>query len=53
MAKKPQPKSEPAAKAEAKLVRMKRDPDTYPEPHTADVHPAEVENYRAGGFEEA
>lgn len=36
-----------------KLVKMKRDPEIYPEPHTADVHPDEVENYRPGGWEEA
>lgn len=44
------PKTEATA---SKLVAMKRDPEIYPEPHTADVHPDEVENYRAGGFEEA
>lgn len=44
MAKKPKPE-EP--KVETKLVRMVRDG------LTADVHPAEVENYAAGGWEKA
>lgn len=54
MAKKPQAKSaapaeEAPAKA-AKLVRMVRDADAYPAPHSADVHPDEVENFAAGGW---
>ncbi len=32
------------------LVRMVRDPATWPAPHTADVDPSEVENYAAGGW---
>lgn len=40
------------AKPTPKLVKMVRDPEAYPEPHTADVHPDEVENYRVGGFVE-
>ena len=31
-------------------IRMTRDPAFYPAPHSADVHPDEVENYRKGGF---
>lgn len=31
-------------------VKMVRDADQYPAPHEADVHPGEVENYRAGGW---
>lgn len=31
-------------------VRMVRDAEAYPAPHTADVHPAEVENYAVGGW---
>lgn len=31
-------------------IRMKRDPELYPAPHAADVHPSEVDNYRAGGW---
>jgi hypothetical protein len=53
MAKKPAAKA-PAAdtesKADAKLVRMVRDADAYPAPHSADVHPDEVENFAAGGW---
>lgn len=30
-------------------IKMIR-PAEYPAPHSADVHPDEVENYRAGGF---
>lgn len=33
------------------LVRMTRDVNAYPAPHTADVHPAEVDNYAAGGWQ--
>lgn len=36
--------------AEIAYVEMVRDPEMYPEPHTAQVHPAEVDNYRAGGW---
>jgi hypothetical protein len=32
-------------------VTMTRDADQYPEPHTAQVHPDEVDNYRPGGWE--
>ncbi|WP_353192116.1 hypothetical protein [Pandoraea pnomenusa] len=35
------------------LVKMVRDADLYPEPHEAQVHPDEVDNYRAGGWGEA
>ena len=31
-------------------VLMVRDPEQYPAPHTAEVHPAEVENYAVGGW---
>jgi len=40
----------PAAKAEVKLVKMSRDAEQHPAPHTADVHPDEVENFEAGGW---
>lgn len=33
-----------------KSIRMVRDPETCGEPSDADVHPDEVENYKAGGF---
>lgn len=36
---------------EIAYVTMTRDADQYPEPHTAQVHPDEVENYRPGGWE--
>lgn len=32
------------------LVPMVRDAAQWPAPHAADVHPGEVENYRAGGW---
>ena len=31
-------------------IKMTRDPNSYPVPHAADVHPAEVENYRKHGW---
>lgn len=34
-------------------VTMTRDAEMYPEPHTAQVHPDEVDNYRPGGWETA
>lgn len=33
-----------------KTIKMERDPEAYPAPHSADVHPEEVENFRLGGF---
>ncbi len=35
------------------LVHMTRDANAYPAPHTAEVHPAEVDNYAAGGWQVA
>lgn len=35
------------------LVSMVRDPDQYEAPHEAEVHLAEVENYKSGGWTEA
>ncbi|AVF41510.1 hypothetical protein [Pandoraea apista] len=35
------------------LVKMIRDVEGYPEPHEAQVHPDEVDNYRPGGWTEA
>jgi hypothetical protein len=32
------------------LIRMTRDENEYPAPHTADVHPDEVENMTSGGW---
>lgn len=31
-------------------VHMIRDPEQFPAPHSADVHPDEVANYAAGGW---
>lgn len=33
------------------LVTMVRDAEQFPASHTADVHPDEVENYKAGGWQ--
>lgn len=41
----------PKDQDEIKFVTMVRDPEQYPEPHTAEVHPDEVDNYRPGGWE--
>lgn len=35
------------------LVHMTRDANAYPAPHTAEVHPAEVDNFAAGGWQVA
>lgn len=40
-------------KPEPKTVKMVRDAEVYLEPHTADVHPDEVENMKSGGWTEA
>ena len=37
---------------EIAFVMMKRDPDKYDAPHTAQVHPDEVVNYYSGGWVE-
>jgi hypothetical protein len=34
----------------AKTVFMQRNSEQWPAPHTANVHPDEVANYRLGGF---
>lgn len=39
-----------AARSE-KTVRMTRDPEIYDAPHSADVHPDEVQNFRNGGWQ--
>lgn len=36
--------------AEVVLVAMTRSADDYPAPHTADVHPDEVENFKVAGW---
>ena len=35
------------------FVAMVRDAEIYPEPHTATVHPDEVDNYAQGGWTRA
>lgn len=48
------PKAEaPTAAAAPKLVRMVRDESAFPAPYSADVHPDEVESFKAGGWEVA
>ncbi|WP_318833695.1 hypothetical protein [Burkholderia cepacia] len=39
------------AAEEIKFVKMVRDPDQYPAPHEAQVHPKEVSNFARGGWE--
>lgn len=41
----------PQAEEDIKYVNMVRDPEQYPEPHSALVHPDEVANYHPGGWE--
>lgn len=41
----------PQVEDEIDYVTMVRDPEQYPEPHSAQVHPDEVDNYRPGGWE--
>lgn len=35
---------------EVAFVQMVRNPDVYPEPHSATVHPDEVANFQLGGW---
>lgn len=44
--------AKPAGKA-PKLVKMHRDAEAFPEPHSADVHPDEVANYAAAGWQQS
>lgn len=37
---------------EQKTVRMSRDQEQFPAPHSADVHPDEVANFQASGWVE-
>lgn len=48
-----QGEDKPKSEKKAKTVRMKRDPEMYSAPHTADVHPDEVQNFREAGWEPA
>lgn len=46
------PATAPAVQAGPKLVKMERFADyDGPPPKTADVHPDEVENFKAGGWQ--
>lgn len=36
--------------AKPQTVAMVRNPEEYPAPHSADVHPDEVQNYRVNGW---
>lgn len=45
--------SKTSTKAAPKTVKMVRDAEVYPEPHSADVHPDEVENFKAAGWAKA
>lgn len=44
------PADPPDGQERIMTIRMTRDPADHPAPHHADVHPDEVENYRAAGF---
>lgn len=44
------PPTAPAAETQPTTVAMVRDPSQHPLPHSADVAPSEVDNYRIGGF---
>jgi hypothetical protein len=47
-------KAPKAADKKEALIPMVRSVEAFPEgPHAADVHPAEVENFAAGGWEKA
>ena len=39
-----------APKGTIVCVKMHREPEQFPAPHSADVHPAEVETYGAAGW---
>lgn len=50
----PETETKPAKSPKVATVKMVRDAELYPDgPHEADVHPDEVENFRAGGWEPA
>lgn len=49
MARKPKAEQDKPAEQEG-TVKMVRSPEQFPPPHEIDVHPAEVENYAAGGW---
>lgn len=43
-------KEDEAKAPKSKLVKMVRDSEHFPAPHSADVHPDEVSNFVAGGW---
>lgn len=43
--------SQQATAPETQTVPMVRDPGQFPPPHKADVHPKEVANYAAAGWQ--
>jgi hypothetical protein len=45
MAKKQDGEQKPAEET-VQTVKMKRDPEFFPAPHTADVHPDEVDHWK-------
>ena len=45
-----QPEATPEPEATVETIAMVRDPNFYDAPHSADVHPDEVENYHVGGW---
>jgi hypothetical protein len=45
-----EPPAADAAPVAINTVKMVRDAETNPKPHTADVHPDEVDNFKAGGW---
>jgi hypothetical protein len=47
------PEAEVGNSEPVELVAMVRDPAVYDEPHTCDVHPDEVDNYKQGGWTHA
>lgn len=47
------PKTAAKTEAKDKTVRMVRSAEQFPKPHEADVHPDEVENFKAAGWQEA
>ncbi|MCC3246684.1 hypothetical protein LG047_15390 [Methylocystis sp. WRRC1] len=49
----PKAPAKPAAEkpaAKPRLIKMKRNPETFAAPHEAEVHISEVENYIRGGW---
>ena len=45
-------KSNTTEAVDIKTIKMTRD-ESYPLPHSVDVHPDEIENYKTAGFVES